>query len=83
MAKEMTVRELRKKYRGYMILLFGRPLTESTTPFTLLPRGKDLDDCIVADYTIINRPHEAISLGLDLRGRGKIRYEGTVKAYVR
>lgn len=79
----MTVKELRQKYRGYMILLFGRPLDEPTTPFTLLPRGKDLDDCVVADYEVKVKPHEAISLGLDLRGRGKIRYEGTVRAYVK
>lgn len=79
----MTVKELRKKYHGYTILLFGRPLTEPTAPFTLLPKGKDLEDCVVADYTIINKPHKAVSLGLDLRSRGVVEYRGTVKAYVR
>lgn len=79
----MTVKELRKEYKDYMILLFGRPLSEPTTPYTLLPKGKDIDECVVAECDVKEKPHEAISLGLDLRKRGVVKYKGTVWAYIK
>lgn len=48
----MKLKELYKKYKGYQIMVFGKPLKFKTTPFTCLPKGKPLMECEVADYKV-------------------------------
>lgn len=81
--REIKVKEFQKKYCGYLILLFGRPLAESTTPYTFLPKGKDLSDCTIVEYEVKEKPHDAISLGADLKQGRIVHYKGTVKAYIK
>lgn len=53
----MTVKDLYNKYKDYTIMLFGKPLNVETAPFSNLPKDKNMYDCDVIDYKIINDEH--------------------------
>lgn len=45
----MKVKELKKKYKDYDIIAFGKPFDTPTIPFTFMPKDKKYEDCEVAD----------------------------------
>lgn len=50
----MSFKELTKKYKDYHVIAFGVPLKDKyhCTPFTRLPRDKELDECEVVEYEV-------------------------------
>lgn len=80
----MKVKELRKKYEGYDLQAFGKPLELMTIPFTHLPKGKDLDDCEVVDYKIVDKEFDSITISKTTLKINKIeKKKGHVLVYVR
>lgn len=76
----MLVKDLYKKYdKDYTIMLFGRPLDENTIPFTLLPKGKNLNECEVVEYRVIDKKHETYIL----IKKEKENIKGYVYAYIK
>lgn len=56
----MLLKELYKKYdKEYNIVVFGVPLKEMKhcTPFTRLPRDKELMECEVVEYKVEEKPY--------------------------
>lgn len=78
----MQVRELYKRYEGYTIMLFGKPLSMETIPFTHLPKNKNINDCEVIDYQVLEREHTTRSFDLGLRDKGNNNIKGYIKAYI-
>lgn len=76
----MTVKELFKKYKGYNIMVFGRPLKEQTTPYTFLPHGAELESCLVKDMEVKEGKEEYYEFGFNGLLKKKY-YKGVVKAY--
>ncbi len=80
----MKVKELRKQYKGYDIVLFGRPLSQPTIPFTLLPKGKEIDEMEVVETNIINK--EFTQFGVSFKTMKPIKpqkMKGTINVYVK
>lgn len=79
----MTVKELYKRYKGYNIVLFGKPLEKPTTPFTYLPLNqKELYDMVVKDYKVKEKPFDSPVFSFkDLKYKKTEHYKGTVSAY--
>ena len=79
----MTVKELYKKYNGYDIVLFGRPLEKPTIPFSFLPFDKkELNNMIVKDYKVKEKPFDSPVFSFkDLKYKKTEHYKGTVSAY--
>lgn len=80
----MKVKELRKQYKGYDIVLFGRPLSQPTIPFTLLPKGKEIDEMEVIETNIINK--EFTQYGVSFKTMKPIKpqnMKGTINVYVK
>ena len=81
----MTVTELRRKYKGYHIMLFGRPLEQQTTPYTLIPKHKSEKELEVVDLKIKEEPCDSPFWKLGKNGltyMGKEHTKGSVYAYV-
>lgn len=80
----MKVKELYKKYVDYNIMLFGRPLSIQTIPFSCLPLDiKKLDKYIVKDMKIENKEYNELNFNLKgLKFIGKTHKKGIIKAYV-
>lgn len=80
----MTFKQLRIKYKNYNVLAFGKPLNESTIPFTCLPKGKKLDDCEVVDYKIVDKEFDSITInGKTLKVKTIEKMKGHVLVYVK
>lgn len=79
----MTVKELYNKYKGYDIILFGRPLDQKTIPFSFLPLGrKELNSMIVKDYKVEDKPFDTPVFSFkDLKYKKTEHYKGRVSAY--
>lgn len=79
----MKVKDLYKKYKGYDILLFGRPLEKQTIPFTFLPLDKrERDNMDVKDIKVEDDPFDAPRFGFpDLKYKGTDHYKGHVYVY--
>lgn len=80
----MKVKELRKQYKGYDIVLFGRSLSQPTIPFTLLPKGKEIDEMEVVETNIINK--EFTQYGVSFKTMKPIKpqkMKGTINVYVK
>ena len=76
----MKVKELYKKYNGYSIELYGRPLEQKTIPFTFLPLDrKELMNMEVIELEVEEKEHEQHRFDLN----GKYRLTEIVKGYVR
>lgn len=80
----MTVKELYKKYKDYTIMLFGVPLAKKsvTTPFTRLPKNKNLDDCIVVELEVCEEPVDVHSFDIELNYIGTEKTRGNVYAHI-
>lgn len=80
----MKVKELYKKYIEYDIVLFGKPLNQSTIPFTHLPKDKELMDCEVVEFKVEETPFTSIGIKFnDLKTKVKYEYKGNIYAYIR
>lgn len=81
----MKVKELYKKYeKEYTIMLFGdKTLKYNSTPFTCLPKDKELDECEVVEMKIKDKEIEVIGLDTKLQYKGKQKYKGTIYALVK
>lgn len=79
----MKVRDLYKNYKGYSIMLFGEPLLIKSIPFTHLPKNKDIDECEVIDYKVIDKEHDAQSFDLNLKHKESNNIKGYIKAYIK
>lgn len=79
----MTVKELYKKYNGYDIVLFGRPLKKKTIPFAFLPiNQKELYSMVVKDYKVKEKPFDCTVFDFeDLKHKRIEHYKGSVYAY--
>lgn len=80
----MKVKELKKQYKGYDIVLFGRPLSQPTIPFTLLPKGKEIDEMEVVETNIIEK--EFTQYGVSFKTMKPIKpkqMKGTINVYVK
>ena len=80
----MTFKELKKKYKGYDIIAFGKPLDKKTIPFTFLPKDKTLDECEVADFKVEEK--EQMIYGVSFKTMKQIKpykIKGNVYCYVR
>lgn len=64
----MKLRELYRIYDGYHIIVFGRPLNQPTTPFTMLPRNKELMECRVMDYKVERKEQDIPCFKLTTKG---------------
>ena len=82
----MKLKELYKHYKGYDIVVFGRPLKQKTIPFTLLPKGKPLMECEVVDFRVEEKEKEIPHFKLTDEGIKHYKTEhikGNVYVYVR
>ena len=80
----MKVKELKRKYKGYDIVLFGRPLSQPTIPFTLLPKNKTIDEMEVVEVKVIEK--EFTQYGVSFNNLKPIKpkvFKGIVNAYVK
>ena len=78
----MTVKELYKKYKGFNIELFGKPLEKQTIPFSFLPFDKkELNEMVVKDIKIKEQPFDAPRFDINLKHKCTDHYKGTVLAY--
>lgn len=82
----MLLKELYKKYnKEYNIKVYGRPLNEMTIPFTLLPKGKDMMECEVVDYRIIDIESDEVCFKLTsggIKGNGVKHNKGSIDVYI-
>ena len=79
----MKVKDVYKKYKGYTVMLFGKPLSESSTPFTHLPKNKDLDECTVVDIKVEERKQTILSFNINLTKGKKEESLGDVYCYIK
>lgn len=78
----MTIKELYKKYKGFNIELFGKPLEKQTIPFSFLPFDKkELNEMVVKDIKIKEQPFDAPRFDINLKRKCIDHYKGTVLAY--
>ena len=80
----MKFKEFKKKYKGYSIVVFGKPLDTPTIPFTLLPKDKPLDDCEVVEHKVVDK--EFVQYGVSFRTMKPIKpktMKGHVMVYVK
>ncbi len=75
----MKLKDVYKKYKGYSFEVYGRPLSQPTIPFTLLPKVKDIKECEVVELKVTDKEHEQYRFDLS----GKLKGKETVKGYVR
>lgn len=80
----MTVKELRKNYKDYSIEIYGRPLKEMTIPYTLLPKGKPIEECIVEELEIEEKQHTEKRFSFSTgKWEKPINKKGYIRAYVK
>ena len=82
----MKLKELYKHYKGYNIIVFGRPLEQETIPFTFLPRDKELMDCEVMDFRVEEKEKDIPHFKLTNEGIKHYKTEhiqGNVYVYVK
>lgn len=79
----MTVKDLFSKYKDYTIMLFGKPLSEQSIPFSNLPKDKDMYKCDVIDYKVINDVHGDYSFSFNNKKGKYSRCKGYVYAYIK
>ena len=84
----MTVKELKKKYKGYGFIAYGKPLAnkEHMTPFDYTYNIKNWDKAIVLDYEVeeYDKPHAINHFSFPEVKYKETTYEiGMVYAYVK
>lgn len=84
----MTYKELGKKYKGYSIIAYGKPLDnkEHMTPFSYCYDIRNWDKAIVLDYQVeeYDKPHAVMSFSLNgMKHTGTGYVIGVVYAYVK
>lgn len=79
----MLVKDLYKQYKGYDIILFGRPLETPTIPFTFLPSNRnERDNMIVKDIVIDDKEFSCPVFSFkDLKHTHTEHYKGRIHAY--
>lgn len=80
----MKFKDLKKEYKGYDIIAFGRPLSEPTIPFTFLPKDKPLDECDVVEMK--KEDKEWIQTGVSFKTMKPLKpkkMKGHIYVYVR
>ena len=80
----MKVKELKKKYKGYEIVMYGKPFEVPTIPFTFLPKDKKIDDSEIVDIRIKDKEVGYIGVSFkDLKALRKYKYKGVIEIVVK
>ena len=86
----MTLKELRKKYKGYEVYYWGKceyiktlADCKKATPFTGLSgvNVKDHDKLEVIDFKVIEKPFDSIGMAITTKGligTGVTKYKGSI-----
>ena len=79
----MKVRKLYKKYKGYNIRLYGRPLDKPTIPFSYLPISKEEQmDMKVVDMKIKEKEETITGVHFSNMKKFTQTIKGTIDAYI-
>ena len=81
----MLLKEMYKRYTpDYSIVVFGKPLSQKTIPFTCLPRDKELMDCEVVEYEIKEKSYTECGWHFStMKPTKSIKRKGNIYVYVR
>jgi len=79
----MKLKELYRKFKGYDIVVFGRPLDQPTIPFTFLPKDKELKECEVVEYKVKECEVDIPYFDITGKYKGKEHIKGDVYVYVK
>lgn len=82
----MKLKQLYKQYKEYNIIVFGVPLEQMyhCTPFTRLPKDKDLMECEVVEFKKEDKPY--IEQGIHfatMKPTKPIKKKGHIYVYVK
>ena len=80
--EKMTVKELKAKYKGYSFELYGQPLKIKQIPYTKLPKGKSIDNCIVKEFKVLDNPFNSFRFNLATKKAKNERFLGIVQAFI-
>ena len=79
----MKIKDLKKQYKNYDIIAFGKPLKEKTIPFTFMPRDKSFDDCEVMETKIETKDIKQPVFDLSGKYKRTDCYKGRIYVYVK
>ena len=79
----MKLKDIYKKYKGYSFEVFGRPLSQPTIPFTLLPKVDDINECEVIELEVKKDKHIQYRFDLNGKLKGKEEIKGYVRAVIK